>query len=84
MNKTKIMPWVDVLPNVTETNFQARRDEVARAMAHAAELARKAAEMANQAEALRSRAYQAACMIEGDAKARWSIQTVETAKQNSQ
>jgi hypothetical protein len=77
MNKTKIMPWIDALPNVTETNFQARRDEVARAMAHAAELARKA-------EALRSRAYQEACMIEGDAKARWSIQTVETAKQNSQ
>jgi|UPI00056D74B8 Uncharacterized KorC regulated protein A len=84
MNKTKIMPWVDVLPNVTETNFQARRDEVSRAMAHAAELARKASEMARQAEALRSRAYQAACMVEGDAKARWSIQIVETAKQNSQ
>jgi len=25
----KIMPWIDVLPGVEETNFQQRRDAVA-------------------------------------------------------
>ena len=28
MSKNKIMPWVDALPNVEATDFQARRDQI--------------------------------------------------------
>ena len=34
----KIMPWIDALPNVQATDFQARRDEVAATVREGAEL----------------------------------------------
>ena len=73
-NNKKIMPWIDILPGVEETNFQQRRDAVAANMAAADELVR-------QAEALRSESYFASCAIESDAKVCWSIQMVDVAKQ---
>lgn len=69
----KIMPWIDILPGVEETNFQQRRDAVAANAAAADELVRKA-------EALRSESYFASCAIESDAKVCWSIQMVDVAK----
>ena len=36
MSKNKIMPWVDALPNVEATDFQARRDQIEATMAEAA------------------------------------------------
>lgn len=33
MSKNKIMPWVDALPNVEATDFQARRDQIEATMA---------------------------------------------------
>ena len=42
MSKNKIMPWVDALPNVEATDFQARRDQIEATMAEAAELVKQA------------------------------------------
>lgn len=69
----KIMPWIDAMLGVGATDFQAQRDEIAAMMDEAAELARKA-------EALRAKAYFAGCALEGNAKAHWSIEAVESAK----
>lgn len=57
MSKNKIMPWVDALPNVEATDFQARRDQIEATMAEAAELVK-------QAEELRGKAYFAALSLE--------------------
>jgi len=72
-SNNKIMPWIDILPGVEETNFQQLRDAVAANVAEADELVRKA-------EALRSESYFASCAIESDAKVCWSIQMVDVAK----
>ena len=75
MIKNKIMPWVDALPNVEATDFQARRDQIEATMAEAAELVK-------QAEELRGKAYFAALSLEASAKGEWSSQAVEQAKRS--
>ena len=74
----KIMPWIDALPNVQATDFQARRDEVAAKVREGAELLEQG--KPKESEAARAKAYFASCKLEGDAKAHWSIQEVEQAK----
>jgi len=69
MSKNKIMPWVDALPNVEATDFQARRDQIE-------------AELVKQAEELRGKAYFAALSLEASAKGEWSSQAVEQAKRS--
>ncbi|WP_241352595.1 stable inheritance protein KleA [Burkholderia cenocepacia] len=81
MSKNKIMPWVDALPNVEATDFQARRDQIEATMAEAAEAA-EAAELVKQAEELRGKAYFAALSLEASAKGEWSSQAVEQAKRS--
>ena len=76
MSKNKIMPWVDALPNVEATDFQARRDQIEATMAEAAELVCKA-------EELRGKAYFAGCSLEGQAKGHWSMEAVEQAKRRA-
>ena len=70
---SKIMPWIDELPEAAKTDFPARRDEIGALLDEAAELVRKA-------EELRAKAYFTGCTLEGDAKAHWSGQAVEEAK----
>jgi len=70
---SKIMPWIDELPEAAKTDFPARRDEIKAMLDNAAELVRKA-------EELRAKAYFAGCTIEGDAKAQWSDEAVKQAK----
>ncbi|UKI12072.1 stable inheritance protein KleA [Variovorax paradoxus] len=72
MSKNKIMPWVDALPNVEATDFQARRDQIEATMA----------ELVKQAEELRGKAYFAALSLEASAKGEWSSQAVEQAKRS--
>ena len=76
MSKNKIMPWVDALPNVEATDFQARRDQIEATTAEAAELVCKA-------EELRGKAYFAGCSLEGQAKGHWSMEAVEQAKRRA-
>ena len=71
----KIMPWIDALPNVQATDFQARRDEVAATVREGAELLEQG--KLKESEAVRAKVYFASCKLEGDAKAYWSIQEVE-------
>ncbi|MGS5901588.1 stable inheritance protein KleA [Escherichia coli] len=71
--KSKIMAWLDELPGASATDFPARRDQIAALMEQAADLTR-------QAEELRHKAYLQSCMLEGDAKGRWSTEEVERAK----
>ncbi|NBK29601.1 MULTISPECIES: stable inheritance protein KleA [Gammaproteobacteria] len=73
MTTSKIMSWVDALPNVAATDFTARRDSIADKMAEAQELEQRASK-------LREEAYFASLKLEGDAKGKWSIETVEQAK----
>jgi hypothetical protein len=73
MTTSKIMSWVDALPNVAATDFTARRDIIADKMAEAQELEQRAAK-------LREEAYFASLKLEGDAKGKWSIEAVEQAK----
>ena len=73
MSKSSIMSWIDQLPNVASTTFQARRDEISELMLEAVELACKA-------EALRSQVYFKGCSLEADAKGNWSIEVIEQAK----
>ncbi len=47
---SKIMPWIDELPEAAKTDFPARRDEIGALLDEAAELVRKA-------EELRAKAY---------------------------
>lgn len=75
---SKIMPWIDALPNVQATDFQARRDEVAATVREGAGLLEQG--KPKESEAARAKAYFAACKLEGDAKVHWSIQEVEQAK----
>jgi len=69
----KIMPWIDVLPNVEATNFQARRDEIEA-------IAMRAQQPSSDTVHLLGEAYFQACKLEGDAKAHWSLKEVEQAK----
>ena len=74
----KIMPWIDELPNVEATNFQARRDEIVATVSKWTELLSQGKQ--KESDAARAQAYSACCKLEGDAKARWSPQEVEQAK----
>lgn len=69
MSKQAIMSWVDALPGVEKTDFQAKRDEIAA--------------LVKQAEELRGQAYFASLRLEGEAKAHWSTQQVEQIKAGS-
>ncbi len=71
----KIMPWLDVLPQFQQTKYPQRRDEIEGLMAEASWLSRRA-------EDLRSKAYFASLRLEGDAKARWTVEVVEDAKRS--
>ena len=75
---SRIMAWIDTMPKVEETDFQARRDDITATVAEAAEVL--AAGEVKKAEGMRANAYFASCKLEGDAKAHWSIQEVEAAK----
>jgi hypothetical protein len=72
MTQPKIMQWIDALPNVEETDFQTRRDEIIAMMNEAAELTRRA-------EELRGKAYLQSLRLEGDAKSRWTAQEIDSA-----
>ncbi|WP_378940743.1 stable inheritance protein KleA [Mesorhizobium sp. ANAO-SY3R2] len=82
MSKNKIMSWIDALPNVEATEFQARRDEIEAKMNEAAELEKQAAQLVKEAEVLKGSAYFAALTLEGSAKGEWSSQAVEQAKRS--
>jgi hypothetical protein len=55
---SKIMPWIDELPEAAKTDFPARRDGIVAMLDEAAELVRKA-------EELRAKAYFTGCTLEG-------------------
>lgn len=69
----KIMSWIDALPGVNDTQFPARRDQIAEMMAEAAKLVRRADE-------LRGNAYFAACRLEADARSHWPNAEVDRVK----
>lgn len=79
-NTQKIMLWVDALPGVVDTDLPARRDEIAAMMTEAQQFEAEAAELVRKAQDMRSKAYFAACSLEGDARGRWTFQQVEDAK----
>ncbi|MFT2112529.1 stable inheritance protein KleA [Marinomonas sp. 2405UD68-3] len=61
MTTSKIMSWVNALPNIAATDFTARRDSIVDKMAEAQELEQRASK-------LREEAYFASLKLEGDAK----------------
>lgn len=67
------MPWIGVLAGVAATDFLARRDRIAA-------MVRQAGTPGADSAALLAEAYVALCMLEGDAKAHWSISEVEQAQ----
>ncbi|WP_081612059.1 stable inheritance protein KleA [Janthinobacterium sp. CG3] len=69
----KIMPWLDLLNDVTATDFPARRDRIAALM-------EQATEPTNNAAHLLAEAYVEGCKLEGDANAHWSIKEIEQAQ----
>ena len=69
----KIMPWLDLLNDVSATDFPARRDRIAALM-------ERATEPTNNAAHLLAEAYVEGCKLEGDAKAHWSIKEIEQAQ----
>ncbi len=69
----KIMPWLDLLNDVTATDFSARRDRIAALM-------EQTTEPTNNAAHLLAEAYVEGCKLEGDAKAHWSIKEIEQAQ----
>lgn len=71
-----IMPWIDTLDSVEETDFPERRDSIA-------VLVQQAADSPSNSATLLAEAYVKACMLEGDAKARWSAGEIERAKRES-
>lgn len=80
MNQQRIMPWIDLLPEVVTTDLQQRRDTIQELTRQAAEATHKAQLLARQAEQFRERANLAACALEGDAKGKYSVEAVEKAK----
>jgi len=70
------MSWVDQLPGVECTDFQARRDDVAELNALAEEIEQQAEELKRRAAVIKGQAYFRACRIEGDAKEKWSNKLV--------
>ena len=80
VERVKMMPWIDELPNVAKTDLQARRDTIQELARQAAEATHKALVLTRQAEQLRARAYLAACALEGEAKGKFSADGVEQAK----
>lgn len=70
---SKVMSWVNELPEVAATDFLNRRNEIVELLDEAAELMRKADE-------LRAKAYFAGCSLEGAAKGRWSEDEIAQAK----
>lgn len=80
MSNTKIMPWIDALPEVAATDFQTRRDQIAAMVAEADELKRQAEELTRKADEVRGKAYLESCKLEGAAKGHWSIEVVDRVK----
>jgi hypothetical protein len=69
----KIMPWLDLLTGVGNTDFPARRDRIAALM-------EQAAVPSNNAAHLLAEAFVEGHRLETDAKARWSIKEIELAQ----
>lgn len=67
------MPWISALAGVAATDFLARRDRIAA-------MVQQARTPGADSTALLAEAYVAVCMLEGDAKAHWSISEVEQAQ----
>ena len=67
------MPWIGALAGVAATDFLARRDRIEA-------MTRLARTPGAASAALLAEAYVAACMLEGAAKAHWSIDEVEQAR----
>lgn len=80
MSHQIIMPWIDLLPGVTKTDLQERRDTIQELTRQAAEATHNAQILVRQATQLRERASLAACKLEGDAKGKYSAEGVEKAK----
>ncbi|MBD8828988.1 stable inheritance protein KleA [Pseudomonas sp. CFBP 13602] len=80
MNHQLIMPWIDLLPGVGKTDLQQRRDTIQELSRQAAEATHNAQILVRKAKELRERASLAACTLEGDAKGKFSADTVEKAK----
>lgn len=80
MKQQRIMPWIDLLPEVVTTDLQQRRDMIQELARQAAEATHKAQLLARQAEQFRERANLAACVLEGDAKVKYSVEVIEKAK----
>lgn len=77
---TRIMAWIDLLPEVGRTDLQERRDTIQELTRQAAEATQKAQLLTRQAQQLRERANLAACALEGEAKGKFSAEGVEKAK----
>lgn len=71
--KNKVMAWVDALPHVADTAFQARRDEISKIVAQVDAFEAEAAE-------LRQQAYFSSLKLESDARSVWSYSEIEQAK----
>ena len=68
-----ILPWISALAGVAATDFPARRERIAA-------MVRQAGTQGADSAALLADAYVTACLLEGDAKAHWSIGEVEQAQ----
>lgn len=71
--KNKVMNWVDTLPNVANTVFQQKRDEISEIVVRADVMEAEAAE-------LRKKAYFLSLNLEADARQIWSYAEIEKAK----
>lgn len=80
MSKKGIMPWMDFLPGVGETDFLTRRDGVTNLAMQAAAVRAKAHEFLREADRLSGLAAYEACALEGMAKGYFSVCAVEKAK----
>lgn len=76
----RIMPWIDLLPEVGLTDLQERRDTIQELTRQAAEATLKAQLLTREAGKYRERANLAACALESDAKGKFSAEGVEKAK----
>ncbi|WP_020405837.1 stable inheritance protein KleA [Hahella ganghwensis] len=75
-----ILSWIDLLPDVSTTDFPFSRDMISLLLAEADSLSRKASELSSRAGDLRHKAYLASCMLEGEIRGCWSNDDIEDAK----
>lgn len=70
---TTLMPWLDRLTDADGTDFPARRDRIAA-------LVQRAAAPSADSATLLAEVNVEVCMLEGDAKAHWSITVITTGR----